>query len=66
MDSATGTFYPSFEMVDFYQLVKDEYLPDYKADRFYPVTRERVFQDRHQIIAKLGFGSSSTNWLARN
>lgn len=48
------------------QLVEEEELPDYRADRFYPVRLGEVFQCRYQIIAKLGFGSSSTTWLARN
>lgn len=36
------------------------------ADRFYPVHLGEVFQDRYQTVAKLGFGSSSTIWLARD
>ena len=52
-----------FETIDVNQLVEEEDLPHYKADWFYPV-KLGVFQDRYQIIAKLGFGSSSTSWLA--
>ena len=55
-----------FETIDVNQPVEEEDLPDYKADRFYPVKLGDVFQDRYQIMAKLGFGSSSTSWLARD
>ncbi|KAJ9204324.1 hypothetical protein DTO164E3_2086 [Paecilomyces variotii] len=48
------------------QLVEEEELPDYQADRFYPVQLGEVFQDRYQVLTKLGFGTSSTAWLARD
>jgi serine/threonine-protein kinase SRPK3 len=55
-----------FKTVETGQPVEEEELPDYRADRFYPVQLGEVFQERYQIIAKLGFGSSSTTWLARD
>ncbi|EZG08045.1 CMGC/SRPK protein kinase [Trichophyton rubrum CBS 735.88] len=55
-----------FQTVDAAQLVEEEELPDYKADRFYPVRLGLVFRGRHQVLGKLGFGSSSTVWLARD
>jgi hypothetical protein len=48
------------------QRVEEEELPDYRAERFYPVQLGEVFHNRYQIVAKLGFGSSSTTWLARD
>ncbi|KAI2036432.1 hypothetical protein LOZ05_000670 [Ophidiomyces ophidiicola] len=48
------------------RLIEEEEIPNYKADRFYPVQLGEIFQERYQIIAKLGFGSSSTIWLARD
>jgi hypothetical protein len=48
------------------RLVEEEELPDYRAGRFYPVRLGVVFQTRYQVVAKLGFGSSSTTWLARD
>jgi hypothetical protein len=48
------------------QLVEEEELPDYKPDRFYPVQLGEIFRGRYQAIAKLGFGTSSTTWLARD
>ena len=55
-----------FKIINSNQQVEEEELPDYRADRFYPVHLGEVFQDRYQVIAKLGFGSSSTTWLARD
>ncbi|KAK2790266.1 hypothetical protein FQN53_000032 [Emmonsiellopsis sp. PD_33] len=55
-----------FESIEADRLVEEEELPDYKADRFYPVRLGEVFNGRYQTIAKLGFGSSSTIWLARD
>ncbi|KAE8150676.1 kinase-like protein [Aspergillus avenaceus] len=55
-----------YNTVDADTLVEEEELPDYQADRFYPVQLGELFQDRYQFVAKLGFGSSSTTWLARD
>ncbi|KAJ9366538.1 hypothetical protein DTO282E5_8762 [Paecilomyces variotii] len=55
-----------FKTVEPDQLVEEEELPDYQADRFYPVQLGEVFQDRYQVLTKLGFGTSSTAWLARD
>lgn len=55
-----------YTTVDADTLVEEEELPDYQADRFYPVQLGELFQDRYQFVAKLGFGSSSTTWLARD
>ncbi|KAJ5542475.1 hypothetical protein N7535_004896, partial [Penicillium sp. DV-2018c] len=55
-----------FDLIEIDQTVEEEELPDYQVDRFYPVRLGEVFQNRYQIIAKLGFGVSSTIWLARD
>ncbi|KAG7152046.1 Serine/threonine-protein kinase spk-1 like [Verticillium longisporum] len=46
--------------------VEEELFPDYKASRYYPVIIGQVLKDRYQIVGKLGFGVSSTVWLARD
>lgn len=56
----------SFKSIEVDQPVEEEELPDYRVDQFYPVQLGEVFQNRYQIIAKLGFGTSSTSWLARD
>ncbi|KAI8665641.1 Protein kinase domain-containing protein [Fusarium sp. Ph1] len=55
-----------FSLIDQSQKVEEEGLPGYVADRFYPVHLGEVFHGRYQAVAKLGFGSSSTIWLARD
>ena len=45
---------------------EEENLPDYQADHFYPARLGQIFNDRYQTVAKLGYGSSSTLWLARD
>ncbi|KAF4987740.1 hypothetical protein FGRMN_10164 [Fusarium graminum] len=46
--------------------VEEEEIPDYVASRFYPVYLGQILQARYQTVTKLGFGSSSTIWLARD
>ncbi|OIW30770.1 hypothetical protein CONLIGDRAFT_642829 [Coniochaeta ligniaria NRRL 30616] len=48
------------------QLVEEETMPEYRPGHFYPVCLGEVFKDRFQTVAKLGYGSSSTIWLARD
>jgi hypothetical protein len=55
-----------FKTIEDDQAIEEEELPDYQAHRFYPVRLGEVFQSRYQTVAKLGFGSSSTSWLARD
>ncbi|KAJ4326722.1 hypothetical protein N0V84_002838 [Fusarium piperis] len=55
-----------FNLIDQDQKVEEEELPDYVAERFYPVRLGEVFHGRYQAVTKLGFGSSSTIWLARD
>jgi hypothetical protein len=55
-----------FKTIDADQPIEEEELPGYHAHRFYPVRLGEVFQSRYQTVAKLGFGSSSTWWLARD
>ncbi|KAJ4183352.1 hypothetical protein NW755_009843 [Fusarium falciforme] len=41
-------------------------MPEYNPDHFYPVHLGEVFNGRFQTVVKLGYGSSSTIWLARD
>lgn len=47
-------------------LFEEEKSPYYHPDRFYPIKYGEILIGRYQIATKLGFGSSSTVWLARN
>ncbi|KAH7176296.1 kinase-like domain-containing protein [Dactylonectria macrodidyma] len=45
---------------------EEEELPAYEARDFYPVKLGEVFQDKYQVVAKLGLGTGSTVWLCRD
>lgn len=48
------------------ELLDEETLPYYDPEEFYPVHIGEVFQQRYQVIGKLGFGANSTVWLCRD
>ncbi|KKY21607.1 putative protein kinase domain-containing protein [Phaeomoniella chlamydospora] len=55
-----------FDVIDKNQPIEEEGMPEYRPEHFYPVCLGEVFNDRFQTVAKLGYGSSSTIWLARD
>jgi serine/threonine-protein kinase SRPK3 len=57
---------PNFARIPSNQAIEEENIPDYVASRYYPVRIGEVFRDRYQVVGKLGFGASSTAWLARD
>ena len=46
--------------------IEEETLPDYVPGRYYPVRIGEVLASRYQIVGKLGYGMTSTVWLARD
>jgi hypothetical protein len=56
----------SFRQIPLEENLEEELLPGYVASRYYPVRLGQVLKDRYQIVGKLGFGTSSTVWLARD
>lgn len=46
--------------------VEEETLPNYVASEYYPVRIGEIFRNRYQIVGKLGYGTTSTAWLARD
>lgn len=46
--------------------IEEETISGYLAARYYPVRVGQIFQDRYQVVGKLGFGITSTVWLARD
>lgn len=55
-----------FEELPIQERVEEETVPDYKAERYYSVKLGDVFNSRYQVVAKLGYGTSSTIWLSRD
>ncbi|KAL2797006.1 kinase-like domain-containing protein [Aspergillus keveii] len=46
-------------------LVEEEHTPHYRPQHFYPVRLYEILNNRYQVAAKIGWGTSSTVWLAR-
>lgn len=46
--------------------VEEELLPFYTPRLFYPVRLGQILNFRYQVISKLGYGTTSTNWLCRD
>lgn len=46
--------------------VEEERVPYYDPKRFYPTYLGEVLNGRYQIATKLGYGTNSTVWLARD
>lgn len=46
--------------------IEEETIPGYVSSRYYPVRIGDIFRDRYQVVGKLGFGITSTVWLARD
>ncbi|MCJ1404769.1 hypothetical protein MMC11_007995 [Xylographa trunciseda] len=46
--------------------IEEERVHGYKPRNFYPVNPGDIFHGKYEITAKLGYGSSSTVWLARD
>lgn len=55
-----------FELVDSSEKIEEETLPTYNPEKFYPVRLGQIFEDRYQIVGKVGYGVFSTVWLARD
>lgn len=58
----SGTTQP----INYDQAVEEEALPDYDPEEFYPVHIGEIFQQKYQVLGKLGFGANSTVWLCRD
>ncbi|GAB0139051.1 hypothetical protein EsDP_00007267 [Epichloe bromicola] len=54
-----------FEKLPEQTKIEEETVPDYRAERFYPVRLGEIFKCRYRVVAKLGFGTASTVWLCR-
>ena len=55
-----------FETISASEVVDEERFEVFKKGHYYPVNISDVFSSKYQIIGKLGFGVTSTVWLARD
>ncbi|KAJ3538815.1 hypothetical protein NM208_g5740 [Fusarium decemcellulare] len=58
--------YPAPEPLPHDTLVDEERVPGYNSKHYYPANPGDVLENRYQLDAKLGWGSSSTVWLAHD
>ncbi|GLA57827.1 hypothetical protein AtubIFM54640_005622 [Aspergillus tubingensis] len=55
-----------FEVIDPTEDIEEETLPTYNVKTYYPVRLEEILDGRYQVVAKLGYGVTSTVWLGRD
>ncbi|KAG6050775.1 hypothetical protein E4U33_000674 [Claviceps sp. LM78 group G4] len=55
-----------FPLLPVDEKIEEELLPTYVASRYYPVKIGEIFHGRYQVVGKLGYGVTSTVWLARD
>ncbi|TKA44515.1 hypothetical protein B0A49_12729, partial [Cryomyces minteri] len=58
--------HPDYEVVGGAQKLEEEAFEDYQTGKYYPVRIGDVLASKYQVVGKLGFGVSSTVWLARD
>ncbi|KAG8408734.1 hypothetical protein J3459_011016 [Metarhizium acridum] len=56
----------NFTPIPLHEKLEEELFADYIASRYYPARFGEMLKNRYQIVGKLGFGASSTVWLARD
>lgn len=55
-----------FETVRPSEVLDEERFKQFKHGQYYPANIGEVFSSKYQVIGKLGFGITSTVWLARD
>ncbi|KAK7429441.1 hypothetical protein QQZ08_004033 [Neonectria magnoliae] len=55
-----------FKVVPDSVLLEEQHFDEFKAGHYYPMNIGDVLVSKYQVIGKLGFGTTSTVWLARN
>jgi serine/threonine-protein kinase SRPK3 len=55
-----------FEVVSENYILEEEQFEEFKTGRYYPVNIGDIFNSKYQVLGKLGFGVTSTVWLARD
>jgi len=60
INQSSMTMDRAYERLSLDELIEEETLPGYNANKFYPVHLGDIFESRYEVLAKLGFGTSST------
>ncbi|KAI1132552.1 kinase-like protein [Nemania abortiva] len=55
-----------FKVIDPATKFEEETLPFYQKEEYYPMQIGQVVHGHYQVVSKLGFGTTSTVWLARD
>lgn len=56
-----------FEVVSNSEVLEEERFEGFKSGKYYPVDiGDVLFGSKYQVVGKLGFGVSSTVWLAHD
>ncbi|PYI34792.1 U4/U6 small nuclear ribonucleo protein PRP4 [Aspergillus indologenus CBS 114.80] len=55
-----------FKLLDSSVHLEEETLPTYQAQKYYPIQQGEVLHNRYQVLAKLGYGVTSTVWFGRD
>lgn len=55
-----------FQVVAESTVLEEEAFDEFRAGQYYPVQIGDVYSSKYQVLGKLGFGTTSTVWLARN
>ncbi|KAJ5121529.1 kinase-like domain-containing protein [Penicillium bovifimosum] len=65
--TCTPRVFPTgFKLLDQSIKLEEETLPNYQPKKYYPVNQGEIFNDRYQTLAKIGYGVTSTVWLAKD
>ncbi|RAL08329.1 putative protein kinase [Aspergillus homomorphus CBS 101889] len=54
------------ELLDPSIALDEETLPTYQPEKYYPVNQGELLNDRYQALPKIGYGVTSTVWLAKD
>ncbi|GAB1201152.1 hypothetical protein APSETT444_010539 [Aspergillus pseudonomiae] len=55
-----------FGLLDTSVKIEEETLPTYQPEKYYPAQIGDVLDNRYQVLAKLGYGVTSTVWFGRD
>ncbi|RAH82717.1 CMGC protein kinase [Aspergillus japonicus CBS 114.51] len=55
-----------FMLLDSSVHLEEETLPTHQAQKYYPIQQGEVINNRYQVLARLGYGVTSTVWFGRD